>query len=292
MARRVSEGAFELGLHALPLLCCLTCVAAFLCVGYHLTGALDTAFQQVEEQIRAALGKRSTLDDLRQKLDSRMTALNGQMEEVRAAEQSRRAEMSRADAEREGLRSRLQGVREQMTAQQKRLSELEQKKAELEERLKRYRALETPGPEIALADIQLKIAAAKREMEELLKKIQSLRQEKERPDSSNVYWVGRLPGAGKGSWKPALYVECLRGEAVIRPEGRHLSADAHPAAEEEFLKRARETGRVVFLIRPTGFEAFARYRSLLQERNSRGTARIEMGYEPVDADWDLRYPEG
>jgi hypothetical protein len=46
----------------------------------------------------------------------------------------------------------------------------------------------------------------------------------------------------------------------------------------------------VFLIRPDGFTAFENYRDVLQTHNTSATRALDLGYEPVDADWQLVYP--
>jgi hypothetical protein len=93
-----------------------------------------------------------------------------------------------------------------------------------------------------------------------------------------------------GSRKPAVFVECTAAGVLLMPERTLLQATVPPAARETFLARVTARGYVVFLIRPDGLTAFERYREVVQTYNKTTRNTLNIGYEPVNADWKLVYP--
>ena len=63
-----------------------------------------------------------------------------------------------------------------------------------------------------------------------------------------------------------------------------------PTSRSRSCKRQPNQHYVLFLIRPNGFESFFEYRQLVLSRAKQPGGAIEHGYEPVNSDSKLVYP--
>ena len=61
--------------------------------------------------------------------------------------------------------------------------------------------------------------------------------------------------------------------------------------QKDTVGEGRSEGLVFFLVRPDGFETFLRYHGVVENHNATVRKRIDIGYEPADANWTLLYPE-
>jgi hypothetical protein len=84
------------------------------------------------------------------------------------------------------------------------------------------------------------------------------------------------------------YVE-VRGDGVIIHPGMEFVSRDEVGARDTALRRLlsdvearRQTDYVIVAVRPDGFELFDAVRDQVEGRG------IQIGYEPVDADWKLR----
>lgn len=187
----------------------------------------------------------------------------------------------------ESLTQELQKLRVALADQHREAARLQGEKTTLaqqvaswrkqEEQLARLRLSLTLRAE-ALAQLRGKIATLNKELAGVQREID----EKERVQAKDL-----VPS---GAHRPAVFMECDARGVWIMPERRLLAASAPSSARQAFLSKARTTGYVVFLIRPDGFTAFENYRDVLQTHNTSATRALDLGYEPVDADWQLVYP--
>ncbi len=170
------------------------------------------------------------------------------------------------------------------------LAALRQKVAAMEALLRQLEALrsERGTRERERHDLVKKL----REAEELQHRLLSERDraKNEIQPGPKTYSVTALNAGGARRNNPALFAECGARGVTLQPMGKALSSKIESGEQESFLSLARQAGHVVFLVRPEGFESFYGYRSLLMSENRRSSRTIEMGLEPVDADWALKYP--
>lgn len=170
------------------------------------------------------------------------------------------------------------------------LAALRQKVAAMEALLRQMEALrsERGTREKERQDLAKKL----REAEDLHHRLLSERDrvKHETQPGPRTYSVTALNAGGARRNTPALFAECAARGVTLQPVGKALSSKMESGEQESFLSLARQTGHVVFLVRPDGFESFHGYRSLLMSENRRSSRTIEMGLEPVDADWSLKYP--
>jgi hypothetical protein len=72
--------------------------------------------------------------------------------------------------------------------------------------------------------------------------------------------VGQIYG-GIGSGEKPQWVECIKEGVILQPQGRRIDL-AGLNNSPALLQAIRQTGYVVFLVRPQGFEAFQHARAL------------------------------
>ena len=109
-------------------------------------------------------------------------------------------------------------------------------------------------------------------------------------DQERLVPVPSLAGGTGRKPRRITFIECFGGGAMVQPQEHRLPDIPEGAAGRAFLDAARTTGYVLFLVRPNGVRVFDEYRALIDEANGSGRPRIEIGYEPIDADWQLAYP--
>jgi Skp family chaperone for outer membrane proteins len=106
----------------------------------------------------------------------------------------------------------------------------------------------------------------------------------------NVVTATSIHGVASNREGSVTFAECSKAGVLVKPLNRRLSADPSAADKETFQQAAGESGYVVFMVRPDGLGTFQHYRTLIEEANGSRTSKIEMGYEPIDAAWELVYP--
>lgn len=129
--------------------------------------------------------------------------------------------------------------------------------------------------------------------------------EAEQEDGPRSYSI--IPYKGPhGTARQPIYIECLKDEVVLQPEGIRLKpqdfmpplgagnplASALRAAREFMVTRHPELSDSVgaepyplILVRPDGIGAYYRVREAIESWDS------DFGYELVDADWELEFPD-
>ena len=167
------------------------------------------------------------------------------------------------------------------------VAELENEKAELEDKLTQLQELEE-----RVARMRLSRTAREAEVNRLEREIESIKREiagvqRQMDEKERMQAKELVPS---GSRRPAVFMECDSEGVWIMPERKLLEVSVPLASRGAFLARVKSKGYVVFLIRPGGFKAFERYREVLETHNKTSTAKYDYGYEPVNADWKLVYP--
>lgn len=99
-----------------------------------------------------------------------------------------------------------------------------------------------------------------------------------------------LSFTGSQAWdapRDLVYVECDGQGVIVQPEGTRLPVDPNGDQRTKYLDAVKRTGYALLLVRPSGVKSFATYLDLL--KNS--PTRLDYGYEPVNEDWELVYPQ-
>jgi hypothetical protein len=126
--------------------------------------------------------------------------------------------------------------------------------------------------------------------------------QKEAANNSKSYAIIPYRGAN-GTFRRPIYIECLAGKIIIQPEGIELTeADFQTANRPDnpfdtVLRVIRqyymETNQIVrgsepyplIIIRPSGVEMYDKVRQAV------GSWVKDFGYELVNEDWNVQYPE-
>lgn len=127
------------------------------------------------------------------------------------------------------------------------------------------------------------------DLERTVKRLQEAAQKPRQPVYSLVPYKGK-----QGTRQQPIYLECISGQAVFRPDGDTLSSNdlkQDVKLQEAVRKRAdkvAETGQkpyVLLLIRPSGIPLYYDVLRALQGSS------IEVGYELLEEDWALDFTE-
>jgi TolA-binding protein len=217
----------------------------------------------------------------------------------------RLAEVRRQQAELERARAQAQ---QRLHDEQQRLSHLEEHQRRLEHELAKLhltlKQLEASEQQQVVDQDQ-----AEKELERLRQLIKDTeaRLVKMREEGAGERSYAIVPYKGpNGTFRRPVYVECTREAIILQPEGIRLSADdfsrplvsgnplaaAIRAAQEELNARARTAGGAelpdpypLFIVRPDGIKAYEVALAATRTWDS------DYGYEFVDADWKLAYPD-
>ncbi len=247
------------------------------------TKEANTALEEKDkfEKEARALRKRS------QELEEVISVQGRRMKEMQRARE--KAGETRRDQEKlDSMEKELKQVKTALKEEQSRISQLENKKNKIQDNLRDLQEAEKAFNLIqgSLKSLQAKIGALSEEnqrLEEAIKTVQRAVEEKEHVQARDLVPAGSL--------QAAIFMECDAKGVWIMPEKNLLESEAKNASREAFLRRAGITGYVVFLIRPDGFKSFEKYREVLETYNESASSPLEFGYEPVDADWKLSYPD-
>jgi hypothetical protein len=156
------------------------------------------------------------------------------------------------------------------------------------------------APSAASREIDDQLAAIRMRMDEVK---ELLNAKKLTPQAAAGYAI--IPYEGpNGTQRRPMYIECCEDGIILQPEGVVLTASdfegplgpgnplaASMRAAREYLYKRRAAGGdpgepyPLLLIRPDGIEAYYVAREALTSWGS------EFGYEFVDQDWKLEYPE-
>jgi hypothetical protein len=215
------------------------------------------------------------------------------------------SDLRRRQANLEQARAQAQ---EQLRDEQQRLSHLEEHQRRLEHDLAKLhitlKQLESTEEQQVVDQDQ-----AEKELERLRQLIKDtearLADMREEDAGQRSYAIVPYKGPN-GTFRRPVYVECTREAIIVQPEGIRLTADdfgmplgsgnplaaAIRAAQEELNARARAGGATdlpdpypLFIVRPDGIKAYEVALAATRTWDS------DYGYEFVDADWKLTFPE-
>lgn len=193
---------------------------------------------------------------------------------------------SREDFDEEvSLTGELLELQRRLAAAKEQRDRMGQEEMELRQELevKKNRALEldkTPEPPPEVPKDQEQGDELKRQIAELERQGRNLRrqiEEKSAVDASKIF-------GGTDSGKIPQWVECVESAVILQPQGERITV-AELEKESSVFMRALDRGYLVFMIRPSGFDAFKVARALAAKKN------VSIGYEPIDSDWVLKFPE-
>lgn len=281
----MSERIFYLGvLLAVSVFCCLIGVSVLVHLATlpEVSSAADeklsplpgvAAGREIDEELELRKNLKQQLAQVKRELDKlfqQMSGTPGRKEPVKQLV----AELRGLQSQAEELRRKLAGLEEARREHQSRIAELGKTADSL------------PG---SWEDLGQRVAAAGEEQRRLRTRLEELRHQ--RGDHEKRFSVTALSGGNRRRHRPATFVECTAHEVRIQPAGERFSGTMDPSERQRFLQRIRATGYAVFLIRPDGYQNFLRYRALVLSAGGAGKEAIAIGYEPVNAEWKLIYPQ-
>jgi predicted nuclease with TOPRIM domain len=264
------------GLSLAPILCCFIGVGAFLHVAVCLLKA------QEHERI-----------DLQRELENLAKAA-ASLQRKLANTEKRIEELQRKRAEERTQAEAAQRIEEELRRLQKQKAELAAKIGQLPGHASTDGGNTQPSAsnrELRAELVQKEAAmnAANAENDRLVAQLSALRRLTE--DSKKTYEVAQMEGLHDWEAPEPVYVECDGSGVTIQPEKTHFGSSPDAQERQAFLKAAKRTGYVLFLIRPSGFSSFDRYRTLVVSKRGDSGNSIDFGYEPVNGEWNLVYPQ-
>ncbi len=134
-----------------------------------------------------------------------------------------------------------------------------------------------PGSEPEQAAAQL--AALRRQIEQAEQRERDLQQQLR---DSDLVDPGQLCG-GKCAGQKPQYVECHGQGVTLQPQGVTVRLAQLQNNRDSFRNALGAQRYVLFLIRPSGIEAFKAARPIVEGKG------FEFGFEPVDEKWRFRY---
>ncbi len=281
-------------------------IAVRVAVAQH-QAAVDDAGEQIEHDKSRAAKLLAAIRELQLRIAEIRDRLD-QAEDQRAELARLEEELARCEQQRETLERELNDLenrigtneqhREELQAERdearSQLDALTREIARLRNQIAQMERAANPGgrpPEEgqSRADLEAEVARIQRDLEtqrqanrEVEQQWQGIRQQ---PTDPNIR-IDRI--IGSVNWQPPsnpLYVECDSRGVVLQPEDKTLTAHPAPAVRDQFVQQARQRRYVLFLIRPDGFDTFARYRRLVVENN------VMYGYEPINQKGRVEYPK-
>jgi len=112
-----------------------------------------------------------------------------------------------------------------------------------------------------------------------------------RQENRGKFSAMSLYGGTSNCRRIPIFAECRGESLIIQPEGLTLGREPTPNDKSLILALTKRVPYIVFFIRPDGFEIFEKYRGFLLEENAKSQIPVDIGYEPVDRDWVLVYPD-
>jgi hypothetical protein len=293
-----------LGIAVMPFLVCLLAVA-----GYHLVGNMGVAAAKrravdacnLESGIRklkeakvefGGLRKAESAADKRcQELDAQLRDLGSRRTRLRVAAAALARFIQTCMRELRGMADPLARAVKLREQRQQAFDRVASKTAELTELKEDVVRLDSSVAELRAtrADRKKRRGATAAEIADLEARLKKTAVDTE--SARHVSATEIAPNGINARSRPILFAECARDGLRLMPANKVLSGHAANDAKKEFLKRARAAGLVVFLIRPSGFGVFGRYRKALLTWNRSASRKLDWGFEAIDSDWLIAYGE-
>jgi hypothetical protein len=242
------------------------------------------AVRQLEQELNRLLAQKAKVED-------ELTRLRLQLAWEQGALAKSKGDVQRAKDEAERTRQQVAQMETKVAEARTRVSETEKDSGN---------PLHSPDsnqePRVNSAELQKQktqrqtaLDAAKPDSDQLHARLSGLtrtRQEKER-----TFELKTLKGTTRWKAPKPVYVECSASGVTIQPDGISFGTFADTDDQQKFLQLATRTGYTLFLVRPSGFASFHRFRDLVAAKANTSRTRIDYGYEPVNEDWNLIYPK-
>jgi len=167
----------------------------------------------------------------------------------------------------DGLQTRLSSLQRKSTELQAQIADKESRLTDLNGQL--------AGREGARKEAEFKTADVRRQLNATDETIKGLKTAIEDKQKMDVTKLG-------GSMKNPQYVECRDGDVVLQPQGDRISVASIKGSDSKFVAAVRKR-EVFFLVRPAGFDSFFAARTAAENLGA------TIGYEPVDADWPVKF---
>lgn len=242
---------------------------------------------------RTALADKDDADARRQDWDRRRQALHadllGQQRELQARLAALRGQIEQAAASYQAATAKVRSNNEQLQAEQARVARADQ------ELRGRHAELAKAGEKGEGAKAELvRLTGQLEQLEATLRELKADR-ERQKHTYSVVPYRGR-----RGEDRAPLYVECAPTGLVFHPDRRAFRAPLLPGEVRGEVERriarqrsvliaaGRQPDRVpylLFLVRPDGIGAYYQAMDALKALD------LDFGYELIDADWVLDFPE-
>jgi hypothetical protein len=323
MARvRTVSSAMVVGMILAPVLLCLLGVGTFLHLMVSAVGGEEQEQARRRQQLRDLTDRAGELEQQLSQMGRQAAGVQCQLareREASEAAQKQTEELRRLQTERSQQEAELAELHAQLAAAKTaadcaergagqtrdEIRRAEQRVHQLERDLATASAARSTGspapngksaPPVAPDDWEARLArqraaweASQAESQQLAAQLAQLQR---RPDpSTKTVRVERIRGTQAWHAPDPVYVECDATGVILQPAGRHFSASPNAEQRDAFLQAAQRSGYVLFLIRPAGFESFRQYRAAVAAGRQASGKPIDFGYEPVNADWHLVYPE-
>jgi len=314
-----------IGLLLAPLLCCVIAVGAFLHVAVAFVEAQGQEQADRWNQVEKLAGATKDLEKQIAGLDQRIAELRRQL-----AEQRKRADVAnQLEEELRRLREQKVRLEQELAELRKKLAKAKEMVAEGKKQVEKEREAKTTKQEKIrrkqedVARAENNVARTDKEVGKLLslddlpgessndlqnqlaQKQQKLRDEQLKAEKLNAqladlgktpkameptFVVERIKSTRRWNAPSPVYVECDGKGVLLQPEGMRLSSRPDASDIARFLGAAEKTRYVLFLIRPSGYRSYQSYCEILNRENGKRGSPMDYGYEPINEDWNLIYP--
>jgi hypothetical protein len=315
------------GLFLAPVICCVIAIGAFLHVAVSFVEAEEQEKAEMQQQVQKLTATAADLEQELADLEARIAQLQQQLrEQQEKAEAARKLaeEIRRLEEQQEALAQQLatlrdklqkaeelvqqteqevQNQREAITATQEECQQARNDITQAEQGVERgngkVRELlsvdelpaESPeGLQQQRRKVDDDLQRERTETERLQAQLARLRRHND--EMSRSFRLSDLKTTNHWQAPDPVYVECDQQGVLIQTAGTRFGTWPDATDTVNFISTARRTGYVLFLVRPSGYSSFWRYRKTIEAESRESGRAIDYGYEPINEDWILIYPEG
>jgi predicted RNase H-like nuclease (RuvC/YqgF family) len=216
-------------------------------------------------------------------IKERLSAASDAIRDLDKEVQEQKGRVERANAEK-NREHKVASTKEDLQAK---LRDLEDKIGPMEEAIRNIKK-EIENSSVArtggatVEELRRNVIEANRESEQLSAELEKVG--KEAKENGKMYVIEGTQN------RSATFADCSAAGIAVNPGNLRLGLDPNDSDKDVFLAAAKRTKYVVFLIRPDGYKSFSQYYDKVRSQNQSSFDRIDIGYEPVNADWILKYP--
>jgi myosin heavy subunit len=264
----------------LPIISCLVGIGAFV--------NLTVNYQQVEQEQQTVMYQqltedRNAVNTLKETLHRICTRIS-ELQSERTKEENLASAVHKITEETKQLELSARTMQSKLQSLDIELGQVQSDLLGLKDESRKLSEIQS-----TVEDLNAKLAEVAREHELLTSAVDVTQKKIE--ERKNGVLVTSLSGGSSPHIQSATFVECTAQGVILQPQKKEQKKVPDKNDRKAFLAAARITRYVVFLIRPDGFESFDQYHNLILSENKDSHDPIDIGYEPVNADWNLVYPE-